>query len=387
LEIAVRRINRSQLITELPATRARLLRLIDCLTPKQWEVPRLPTINPPLWELGHVGWFQENWCVRYRRDGSRANSVLAQSDQLYDSSAIANPLRWDLLGPQIASTKQYLSDVLELTLEKLALADDTDDGLYFFRLALFHEKMHTEAFAYTWQALGYAAAELFNAPKLVNQAATDLTFNGGPYQLGSVPNQGFIFDNEKTAHPIELKPFSIAGNPVSNAQYLAFVQDDGYARKEFWDPSFFSVLESSAQRQPKCWYLKEDQFYTNWFGVEQLVDSAQPVMHVSAYEAQAYCAWAKRRLPSEAEWEFAAAHDARFHWGQSVWEWTSCVFAPFAGFSADAYADYSVPWFGNHRVVRGGSFATPTGVAHLKLRNFYRPHRDDFFVGFRTCAV
>jgi EgtB-related family protein len=122
------------------------------------------------------------------------------------------------------------------------------------------------------------------------------------------------------------------------------------------------------------------------FGRLTTLSAHEPVRHVSLYEAQAYCAWANRRLPTEIEWEYAALHGhPAFRWGQ-LWEWTASPFEPYPGFSADRYREYSAPWFSTHQVLRGASFATPSRLGSAKFRNFYLPDRDDIFSGFRTCA-
>jgi gamma-glutamyl hercynylcysteine S-oxide synthase len=394
----LRRINRQELRNELTATRAQTLRLFDCLEPHQWAVPRVPTLNPPIWELGHVGWFQERWCVRqvepYVKGRLIPGSILAQADYFYDSSAIANDVRWDLALPSAQGTRDYLQSVLAISLQRLDAAPDTDDGLYFFRLALFHEKMHIEAFVYSWQALGYDIKGLYEPLSVLGteESTTMIACAGGQHKMGSSAQDGFVFDNEKWSHEVVLEPFAIASHTVSNKDYLSFVHDGGYVRSQFWDPKYFAALQESRRQLPRYWRQShnangnlasqiEQQVFSKWLPL----NLAQPVMNISAFEAQAYCAWAGCQLPSEAQWEYAATVCPGMVWGNAVWEWTSTDFAPYAQFSADPYEDYSAPWFYSHRVVRGASFASPAGMANLKFRNFYRPQRDDFFVGFRVC--
>lgn len=382
----MRTISRAELLEEIPATRSETLALIDGLLPEQWIVPYEDHLNPPLWELGHIGWFQEYWCCRYRHDREPRGSIYSPSDRLYDSARVAHSTRWSLDLPDLATTREYLSDVLEATLDKLSHAPDTDEGLYFYRLALFHEKMHIEAFVSTWNALGYAAAFHVDAPEVFELTA-DLRFDGGVLELGSSPNNGFVFDNEKYSYLVDVPAFEISSSPLLNAEFLSFVNDGGYLRQEFWAPEYFARLRSEQRVMPINWHLFRGRVTESWFGAKVPINVRKPVVHVSAFEAQAYCRWAGRRLPSEAEWEYAAAHDIRFVWGNSVWEWTQSTFLPFPGFAPDPYKEYSAPWFGSHRVVKGGSFATPKGLNHLKFRNFYMPHRTDPFIGFRTCAV
>jgi EgtB-related family protein len=139
--------------------------------------------------------------------------------------------------------------------------------------------------------------------------------------------------------------------------------------------------------EPAGWQRDGERWNCRRFGRRIALPGHEPVRHVSLYEAQAYCAWAGRRLPTEAEWEYAArSGHAAWHWGD-LWEWTSSPFEPYQGFSADAYREYSAPYFGTHQAVRGASFATPLRLRSPAFRNFYLPQRNDMFVGFRTCAL
>jgi gamma-glutamyl hercynylcysteine S-oxide synthase len=402
----VRNASKAVLTQGLTSARDYTLRLIDTLSPEQWTVPCWPEINPPLWELGHVGWFQEYWCLRQRNGKASRPSMLGEADQLFDSSRIAHDLRWQLALPGVHEIREYLSDVLDQTLDRLDSLPETDEALYFHRLALFHEQMHIEAFAWTWQALGYAEVPSIAGETRESRADTafaqesgpihlppfrrlapDHQFEGGVVSLGSQAGDSFVFDNEKWAHEVKVAPFEIALQPVINAEYLQFVNDRGYEQAEFWDPGYFKVLQASGRRLPVYWKENKGRILMRRFDQWLPVETYDPVMHVSAFEAEAFCRWAGKRLPTEAEWEFALTHSKAFDWGDRVWEWTASAFEPFPGFSPDPYKEYSAPWFGDHRVVKGGSFITPRGLVDSKFRNFFQPHRADIFVGFRVCSV
>ena len=362
---ADRRLSRAQLSVELRAARQYTNALVADLTDAQCMVPMRPQLNPFLWELGHVGWFMELWCLRRRDLAARAlPSLLTDADRWYDSSAVPHDSRWSLDLPGRAATLDYNAAVLDRTLRALASCDESDTVLYPFRLALYHELMHIEAFAYMRNTLAYPRGPIPLAVAKRNARQGDVRVAGGRIKLGLPPAAGFVFDNEKWAHQVELRPFSIAANAVSNAEFLAFVRAGGPA--------------------PRHWRQHEGQWQQRDFDRWLPLAPHAPVRHVNAFDAQAYCDWAGRRLPAEAEWECAAAGGAIAPAG--VWEWTASAFEPYPGFSPDRYADYSAPWFGTHRSVRGASFATPAALVHPRFRNFFLPERADIFVGFRTCA-
>jgi iron(II)-dependent oxidoreductase len=193
----------------------------------------------------------------------------------------------------------------------------------------------------------------------------------------------FVFDNEKWGHEVEVAPFAIARACVTNEEFAAFVAAGGYLRRELWSEEGWRWRAARDARHPAYWRQDGCGWQERRFDAFVPLDADAPVRHVSAHEAEAYCAWAGRRLPTEAEWECAAGMLA----SGDVWEWTASPFRPYPGFAADPYAEYSEPWFGDHRVLRGSSFATAPRLVHAKFRNFYKPQRVDMFVGFRTCGI
>ena len=379
-----RALGRRALAEELQDSRQYTKALVDDLSDAQWRVPMLPTINPILWEVGHVGWFMEHWCLRA---GSNAPKLLPNADALYDSSAVAHDTRWGLPLPSRAATLDYIDDVFDATLSALAHTGESDDELYFFRLALFHEDMHAEAFAHLRQILGYPAARPRPAAAVASNgegATSEVMLDGGDFEQGVAPGtDGFVFDNEKWSHRVPLAPFAIARDPVTQGEFRAFIDDDGYRRDALWSLEGRAWRDATHAEHPVYWRREGRDWQQRVFDRWQPLQPSAPVRHVTAHEAEAYCRWAGRRLPTEAEWECAAINDA-IAWGASVWEWTSSPFVPYPGFRADAYRDYSEPWFHTHRSVRGGSALTAARLRHPRFRNFYQPHRNDILIGFRT---
>lgn len=384
--------------------------LFEGIAASRLKVPLLPIVNPPLWELGHVAYFYEFWV---HRGGDRDSpSLVPGADGLYDSARVAHDRRWTLELPEFDATWRYVDTVRERTLERLERGPLSDALAYFIQLGLLHQDMHNEAFCYMWHTLGYRQPIEANRPAPAHSREGDIEIPSGRFELGAKPASGFVFDNEKWAHEVEVPAFAIARRAVSSGDFLAFVEDRGYARRELWSEPGWRMRERLSLQCPRYWRRDSGRWYLRRYDRVLPLAADEPVMHVSWHEAQAYCRWAGRRLPGEAEWERAAATSPqggakrRYPWGDdpggtpasdsawgvgrmlgNLWEWTESRFAPYPGFSADPYREYSEPWFAeDHRVLRGGSFATPPRLIRNTWRNFYQPDRADVFCGFRTCA-
>jgi iron(II)-dependent oxidoreductase len=414
-------IDEATLAAWVAGARRRSLDLYGDLTDDALVVPYLRTINPPIWELGHVAWFQEHWVLRH---------VLGQppihdgADALWSSAIIPHAERWTAALPSRGATLEYLELVRDRVLAAIS-THGTDARLrYFTLLSIFHEDMHGEAFAYTRQSLGWPAPR---SPAPVHEAAElhaagpwpgDVAIPGGSYRVGAErdPAPAFVFDNEKWAHDVELAPFRIARAAVTQGELAAFVDDRGYETRELWSDAGWAWRDQAGATCPLWWRRGdaggwERRVFDRWLPIA--AQPHRPMVHVNAHEAEAWCRWAGRRLPSEAEWEIAARGapvagnlglaigdtvdvgafgGADSQWGcrqmiGNVWEWTATPFGPYPGFARDPYQEYSEPWFGDHRVLRGGCFVTQPRLLRPTWRNFYLPERRDVWAGFRTCAI
>ncbi len=341
------------------------------------RVPLREELNPPLWELGHIGWFQAWWLQRnpQRHLGTRADPEVprlptepADAETLYHSSRVPHDSRWSLPLPDAAATHAQLQDQLETTLALLADTPETDEALYFFRLALLHEDMHHEAALYMAQALDIPIDDARWQSAALPEPPAPLAFAAGSWRMGSSDGEGFAFDNERGAHETASPAFEIDAQVLRWADYLPLVDATGMAPPRY--------LRRDAGR----WQQRRHGAWTD-------LDLALPACHLTQHEALAWCRWAGRRLPTEAEWERAALSDPeRFRWGD-VWEWTASPFAPYPGFEAHPYRDYSAPWFDGRPVLRGASFMTQPRMRHPRYRNYFPPGRNDVPAGFRSCAL
>jgi gamma-glutamyl hercynylcysteine S-oxide synthase len=359
------------------------------------KVPPRETLNPPLWELGHIGWFQAWWIARNpaRALGAAADpdvlrrpSARANADALYDSSRVPQATRWSLPLPDADATRADLAGQLDATLALLRAAGGDDAALYFFRLALLHEDMHHEAALYMAQSLGLAIADGRWQASPLQGAPQTLRFDAGPWSLGR-DQPGFAFDNELPAHTVALPATHIDRQVLRWADFLPFVEAGGYGQPAWWSEAGAAWIAAERPASPR--YTRRDGgSWQQWrHGAWCVLDMACAACHLTAFEAEAWCRWAGRRLPTEAEWERAAVERPDdFAWGQ-VWEWTASDFLPYPGFVPHPYRDYSAPWFGTRRVLRGRSFMTQPRMGDARYRNFFEPDRNDVPAGFRTCAL
>ncbi len=357
------------------------------------RVPYRETLNPPLWELGHVGWFQDYWIARNpdRANGAAADpdaprhpADRADADALYDSGRVAHAKRWSLPLPDAGATRDDLARQLDRT---IALLDGGDDAsLYFFRLALAHEDMHHEAALYMAQSLGIAIDDPRWRPRPLPTPDGPLPFDAGSWTLGRAPH-GFAFDNELGEHDVALPATDIDRRVVRWSEYLPFVDAGGYRDPSAWSFDGRAWLVREQTVAPRDLRLADGGWQRRRHGTWGALDMDEPACHLTRFEAEAWCRWAGRRLPTEAEWERAAIErpDA-FAWGD-VWEWTASAFAPWPGFVAHPYRDYSQPWFRSRTVLRGASFMTQPRMRHARYRNFFEPSRNDVPAGFRSCRV
>jgi ergothioneine biosynthesis protein EgtB len=364
------------------------------LAERGMAVPYATELNPPLWELGHIGWFHEWWIGRNseRHKGwvadpqaPRTPPQRGDADALYNSGLVPHASRWQLALPDADRTRAELAAEHAQTLALLRDATADDGGLYFHRLALLHEDMHHEAAVYMAQNLGLGVSDARWQPAPLPGAMAQIGFDASPWRLGHA-DPGFAFDNELGAHDLQVGACQIDARVVRWAEYLPFIEAGGYDDACCWSAAGRAWLATQPQRLPRYVRRAGRAWQQQRWGTWQALDPAGPACHLTLYEAQAWCAWAGRRLPTEAEWERAALQrTGEFEWG-AVWEWTASPFLPYPGFCAHPYRDYSAPWFGSRQVLRGASFATQPRMRHARYRNYFTPERNDIFAGFRSCA-
>ena len=286
----------------------RTLELATGLDEQQLMGPKLPIVNPLRWEIGHVAWFHEKFILR---DLYGRSPLLANGDAIYDSIAIHHEQRWDLPLLSMQDTLDYTENVLDDCLSLLSEGTADPAQSYLYQFSTYHEDMHTEAYSWSRQTLAYPRPSFANAlrPEDADAGAWpgDAAIPGGKFFPGAAEKNPFVFDNEKWAHEVTIEPFYMAKAPVTNAEFMDFVSAEGYRRREFWSDEGWSWREQANAGHPVYWLAGDrGEWRLRRFNDIEDMPLYQPVIHVNWYEANAYCRWAGRRLPTEVEWEAAA---------------------------------------------------------------------------------
>ncbi len=424
---------RETLARELTYARDRTLRLVDfddAELGRQYD----PLMSPLVWDLAHIGQQEELWLLR---DGNpdRPGMLAPDVERLYDAfvNSRASRVNLPLLPPHDAHA--YCATVRNKVLDSLdSLTDDPGSEAGFnFGLVISHENQHDETML---QALNLRVGPpLLDSGRALPSgrpgvAGTSVLVPGGEFVLGvDAVSEPHSLDNERPAHTVDVPAFRIGRVPVTNGEWRQFIDDGGYQQQRWWSDSGWTHRQEAGLTAPKFWDVK-GQSRTRFGHVEE-IPADEPAQHVTYFEAEAYAAWAGARLPTEVEWENAAAWDPvagrrrRFPWGASeptehlanlggdalrpapvggypasasaygaeqmlgdVWEWTTSPLRPWPGFTPMIYDRYSQPFFegsgaGDYKVLRGGSWAVASSILRPSFRNWDHPIRRQIFSGVR----
>ena len=420
------------IVADLERARARTSGLTDVLDDAELVRQHSRLMSPLVWDLAHIGNQEELWLLR---DIGGRDPILPETvDQLYDAFQHPRADRPSLPLLDPVESRSYVVDVRSKVLDLIERTPLhgrrlTERGFVFGMIAQ-HEQQHAETMLATHQ-LRKGEAVLDAAAPPAPEAAprqVEVLIPGGPFTMGTSAHP-WALDNERPAHSEDVPAFRIDAYPVTNGAYQEFIADGGYDDRRWWHPAGWQHRQDSGITAPLFWQREGSRWFRRRFGRLEPVPATEPVMHVCWYEADAYARWAGKRLPAEREWEKAARHDPDtgrdrlYPWGDEdptpesanlgqrhlqpaavgaypagasplgvhqligdVWEWTSSDFAPYPGFSAWPYKEYSEVFFGpDYKVLRGGSFAADRVACRGTFRNWDYPIRRQIFSGFR-CA-
>jgi iron(II)-dependent oxidoreductase len=400
----------------LDGARRRSLDLLDPLSEDDLLAQHSPLMSPLVWDLAHVGHYEELWLLRAV---ARTQPIDPTHDDIYDAFRHARQERNKLaiLGPaearrHIAMVRDRVLDVLDRVELDPSVPLLTEGFVY--GMVAQHEHQHDETMLATLQLMSSPYPHVATpAPAGRPRPAAEVLIPGGPFEMGT-DGDPFAYDNERPAHVVDVAPFFIDTTPVTNRQYLDFVEAGGYQEPRFWTDAGWAHRREADLIAPQFWTGEGGGSWSVLrFGRRLDLPLDEPVQHVSWYEADAYARFAGRRLPTEAEWEKAAtgaspasANLGQRHFGPApvgaypegasrygaeqmlgdVWEWTASDFTAYPGFLTFPYKEYSEVFYGSdYKVLRGGSWATSPLVGRATFRNWDYPIRRQIFSGFR-CA-
>lgn len=356
----------------LIAARTRTLHLIDGLDDATLERVHSRLMSPLVWDLGHIAAFADLWLSR---QPGAPPPLRPELFGVYDAAETPRADRGTLPMLRPAAARAYLDATLDRALDALPEADDE----LVFHLIAEHEEQHNETMLQCLQLAGIGSSVALQpagpGPRTVRLPAAR-------HLIGATA--GFSYDNERAAHERELPAFAINRAPVTNAEWRAFIADGGYQDPRWWTAAGWAWRAAEDVQRPLFWI--DDTATARVFADIVALDDDAPVMHVSAHEADAFARWSGGRLPTEFEWEAAAAAGVLDGAGQ-VWEWTSSVFSAYPGFVAHPYREYSAIFFdGGYRVLRGGSWASSEATHRRTFRNWDHPQRRQIFAGVRLAT-
>jgi ergothioneine biosynthesis protein EgtB len=395
------------------------------LTPEDQSIQSMPDVSPTKWHLAHTTWFFETFILtRLDAEYRVFDPAFAYLFNSYYEAAgprHPRPERGLLSRPTIdivAAYRDHVGAAMSRLIEHAA-EPIWSEAAPLIELGVQHEQQHQELILMDIKHVFSRNPLLpaYQAPQLhVQQTTMPLTwveFAGGLYEIGH-PGAEFAFDNETPPHKVWLEPFRLAARPVTCAEYLGFIENGGYARPEFWLSDGWATVCEQGWEAPLYWCREADGEWSIFtLSGHRHVDPAEPVCHVSFYEADAFAKWAGKRLPTESEWEIAAAglpisgnfadrgyfHPCADDLGApaqraaslprqmfgDVWEWTSSPYTPYPRFRAvgGAVGEYNGKFMCNQMVLRGGAAVTPAGHLRPTYRNFFPPSARWAFAGLR----
>lgn len=432
------RVDPSAIAGQLLEARDRTFLLISRLTDVELRAQHDPLMSPILWDLGHIAHFEELWLTR----NLEGPVEFVEMPGLFNPFEHPRSERGSLRLPGLAECRVTMDEIRGRVLGRLAINDfDPANPLlrdgYVYNMVLQHEYQHNETILQTLQlkrGRPYSPVARFDPPAAVSALTMPailgsmLRFPGGEVEIGT-GDRTAAYDNERERHVVELMPFWIDQNPVTNGDFVIFIAAGGYSTREYWSEAGWKWVTESGAQAPKYWSWVEGSWVTHSMDQAGPVHPLHPVCHVSYFEAEAFARFAGKRLPTELEWETAASWDSSsgtkrsYPWGEQrpskdlanvdqlafgtravgsyprnvsplgcygmigdVWEWTASDLYPYPGFQSFPYPEYSEAFFGpEYKVLRGGSWATRPGAIRNTFRNWDYPIRRQIFSGFR-CA-
>ncbi|MGV8929114.1 MAG: ergothioneine biosynthesis protein EgtB [Brevundimonas sp.] len=386
----------AETLTAFEAVRSAMPSLAAGLSPEDLAAQSMPDCSPGKWHLAHSSWFFEAMILGeaadYRPVDPRFQTLF---NSYYEAlgSRVARGERGLMTRPSLDEVLAYRREIDRRMMAWLAEEPTDPRRLYLFTLGLHHEQQHHELFLMDLlnlmarSPLDPAAYDEEPRGGAVESARGGVVrFDGGLVEIGH-DGAGFAFDNEGPSHRVWLEPYALAADLVTNAEWIAFIADGGYARPELWLSDGWTTVQAEGWDAPLYWRRDGDDWTTMGLTGRARIDPVAPVRHTSFYEADAFARWAGKRLPSEAEWEHAVRCRPKAFsnaFGE-VWQWTASAYAPYPAFrpTEGTASEYNGKFMANQMVLRGSSFATPEGHARLSYRNFFYPQQRWAFMGLR----